>query len=337
MKLPNIKDHNFSEKKVFLRLDLDVPLSDGSISDDSRLTAGLESLHFLLKQNAKVIVAGHLGRPNGFDPKFSLKPIAEWFATKLSLQLEPSKTNEFDCFNIGENLILLENLRFYPQEESNDVDFARRLASLANIYVNDAFGASHRNHTSIVGVARLLPHFAGLRLEKEIETLSKVLENPQRPFIIVIGGEKIETKLPLVDKMVNFADNVLVGGEIATEITDVEGVKPNLIVAVLNNEKTDINSDDVQKFKGVIKTAKTIVWNGPMGIIQKDETKIGTKEIANSIAQTSAFTIVGGGNTVGFLKDIELLNRFSFVSTGGGAMLEFLSGEKLSGIEALVS
>lgn len=341
MKLPDIKAANVQNKKVFLRLDLDVYLENGQILDDARLWATYDTVQFLIEQGAKLIMAGHLGRPDGHDEKLSLKPVAQWYERRLNLSLSESKIGEFNGWSIGGQVSVLENLRFNPGEESNDEQFSKKLASLADIYVNDAFGASHRNHASVTGVPKFLPHYAGLRLQKEVEELLKVLENPARPLVVVIGGEKIETKLPLVEKMLKIADHVLVGGEIAEEVKSqklkVKIESSNILIGELNEQGTDINSEDIEKFKNIIKTAKTIVWNGPMGVIQEEETQKGTIEVANSIVQSSAHSIVGGGNTVGFLKNIGLIDKFSFVSTGGGAMLEFLSGEQLPGLEAFLS
>lgn len=335
MKLPDIKTVDVSSKRIFLRLDLDVYLENGQILDDSRLWATFDTVQYLIDNNAQVIIAGHLGRPKGADRKFTLLPVAQWYERRLNLSLSEGKIGEFDGWNFGDSVSILENLRFNSGEEENSEELAKQLSSIADIYVNDAFGNSHRNHASITGVPKFLPHYAGLRLQKEVEELSKILENPTRPLVIIIGGEKIETKLPLVEKMLKVADHVLVGGEIATELPSNDTSKPNVLVGSLNSEKTDLNAEDIEKFKRVIKTAKTIVWNGPMGVIQKEETQKGTIEIANSIVQSSAHTIVGGGNTVGFLKNAGLIDKFSFVSTGGGAMLGFLSGEQLPGLEAL--
>lgn len=336
MKLPDIKTANVKGKKVFLRLDLDVYLENGQILDDARLWATWETVEYLIEQGSQIIIAGHLGRPKGKDPNLSILPVAQWYERRLNLSIQETKLGEFKAWNFGQQVSILENLRFNPGEEENNEEFSKKLSSLAEVYVNDAFGDSHRNHASITGVPKLLPHYAGLRLQKEVEELSKVLDNPARPLVVVIGGEKIETKLPLVEKMLKLANHILVGGEIATEIPSSDK-KPNVSVGELNGTKTDLNPNDIEQFKSVIKTAKTIVWNGPMGVIQKEETQKGTIEIANAITSSSAHTIVGGGNTVGFLKQIGLIDKFSFVSTGGGAMLELLSGERLPGLEALLS
>lgn len=341
-KLPDIKNVNLKGKRVFVRADLDVPLSEFRvIEDETRLVAGMPTIQYLLEKGARVIVGGHLGRPRGFDKNLSLEPVAKWFSIKYKvLSIKYKKLEDFDGWEIGENLFLLENLRFYEGEEKNDPEFAQKLAKLADIYVNDAFAMCHRNHASIVGVPSLLSHYAGLRLQKEVEELSNILEKPKRPLVVIIGGQKIETKLPLIEKMEKFADFVLVGGKIAQEAKKVKAnLNKKVIVADSNQEGTDITEESLNQFLSVIKNAKTIVWNGPLGRIgaQKVDSERGTKELAKAIAQSSAYKVIGGGDTTEFVKRIGLFDKFDFVSTGGGAMLTFLSGEKLPGLEALIN
>lgn len=370
MQLPLLKNAEVEGKTVFLRADLDVPLSEvGSrksevgIEDDTRLKAALPTIEYLLKQNAKVIIAGKLGRPKGFDKSLSLKPVGKWFTEMLKqVQHDTDKTKlgEFDGWEIGANIFLLENLRFYEGEEKNDLGFSRKLASLADIYVNDAFAMCHRNHASIVGIAKILPHFAGFHLEKEVENLTRAMENPKRPLVVIIGGKKIETKLPLVEKMHRVADYVLVGGKIAGEGKElvkvqhekIVGHKSVLFVADTNQDGSDITDKDAESFLQIISLAKTIIWNGPMGVINSkfkilasrrsgqnsklNDTEHGTRLIAKGIIESGAYTIVGGGDTVEYLNKMGVLSKFSFASTGGGAMLAFLSGEKLPGIEVLL-
>ncbi|PJE58073.1 MAG: phosphoglycerate kinase [Candidatus Portnoybacteria bacterium CG10_big_fil_rev_8_21_14_0_10_36_7] len=348
--LPDLKTADVKNKKILLRLDLDVPLSiDGDIEDDTRLKDSLETLEYLLSSEAIVIIVGHLGRPEGKDEKLSLKPIANWFLNQLQItsnDLSVTNIEDFEGFKFSDKLFLLENIRFYKEEEENNPDFAKKLAGLTDIYINDAFAVSHREHASIVGVVKLLPHYAGFRLKKEIETLSSLLENPKRPFVVIIGGAKIETKLPLVEKMHQFADYVLVGGKIAEETRVLLKVqhekvaerKSVLLVADLNEDETDTMQNSVENFLQIINLAKTIIWNGPIGKTegQEEDLEIGTAKLAKGIVESGAYAVVGGGDTIGYLKKINLLDKFSFVSTGGGAMLEFLSGEKLPGIEALI-
>ena len=356
MKLCLLKNANVSGKTVFLRADLDVPLSQQKtnnrqqtkIIDDSRLLAWMPTLEYLLKNGAKVIIAGHLGRPKGVDKSLSLNPVAKWISNKLkieNLKLKKINLGEFDGWEVLPSLFLLENLRFYEGEEKNDEEFAKKLAGLADVYVNDAFAASHRKHASIVGVPKHLPHFAGFRLEKEIEVLSKVLKDPERPLVVLIGGAKLETKLPLVEKMHHFADYVLVGGKIAKETQSLikvqheklNSAKSMLFVGELNKNETDITDESTENFIQVINLAKTIIWNGPVGYVEnkKEDSARASRKLAYAIAKSKEFSIVGGGDTLGFLRNIGLSEEFSFLSTGGGAMLEFLSDNKLPGIEIL--
>lgn len=285
VKLPVI-DETVKNKRILIRGDIDVPLKP---FDDTRLKDIKPTIDFLLKQNCQVILCGHLGRPNGkIVPELSTKIIADYFEN---------------------NFQVLENLRFDPREENNNEDFARQLADLADIYVNEAFAASERAHASIVGVPKFLPHFAGFRLAKEVEILSKVLENPARPLLVIIGGAKIETKQPLINKMKNFADHVIIGGLLATKEKDfvIDSLPP----------------------------AKTIVWNGVFGEVETGHVA-GTEKLVKLILENKdAYKIVGGGDTVGFLDKIGLTKQFSWISSGGGSMLQFLAGEKLPGIQAL--
>lgn len=344
-KLSTVSKDQLQDKRIFLRLDLDVPIKGKTIEDTTRLEEGMPTVQYLLKNGVKqIIIVGHLGRPKGNDPVFSLEPIAKWFAEKLdSKGIQYELKNNFGGFEITPAVFLLENIRFFEEEEKNDQAFCKKLSMIADIYVNDAFAVSHRDHASITGVAKLLPHYAGLHLEKEVEVLSTILKDPQRPLAVLIGGAKIETKLPLVEKMHQFADYVLVGGKIADETRTLLAVqhekvidrKSALLVASLNEEKTDITQKDAENFVQIIILAKTVVWNGPMGKIEDASNGTGTKLIAEGIVQSGCYSVVGGGDSLGFLKQIGLLDKFSFVSTGGGAMLQFLSGKKLPGIEIL--
>lgn len=341
MKLPLLEKAEVCGQRVFMRADLDVPLRRlklPTIKDETRLLAWMPTLKFLLDNGAKVTIAGHLGRPKGFDGGLSLEPIAQWLCKKLKVEngkLKIAKIKDLEGWELSPRLFLLENLRFYEGEEKNDIGFAKKLASLENIYVNDAFAVCHRNHASVVSVPRYLLHFAGLRLQKETEVLGSVLENPKRPLVVIIGGAKIETKLPLVKQMYKFADYILVGGKIAREFD--KGKHASLIIAELNDDKTDITDKSVKMFLQIIRRAQTVVWNGPIGKILNKNTEKGTRQIAKAISTSSAFTVVGGGDTVGFLRKIHLINTFSFVSTGGGAMLAFLSKKNMPGLEALIA
>lgn len=356
MKLPSLRDIDVAGKRVFVRADLDVPLAQQptannkqtTIEDDTRLKAAMPTIEYLLQQGATVIVGGHLGRPhnarasrgksNSVDEHSSLGPVARWLSERFKIyDARFKKIGDLDGWQISDNLWLLENLRFYDGEEENDPEFAKKLASLADVYVNDAFSVAHRAHASVIGLARLLPHYAGLRLTKEVEVLSQVLENTKRPLVVIIGGAKVETKLPLVEKMRKFADYVLIGGKLPQQHSLQNIKNEKLIIADLIEEGTDITKESVDRFLQAIEKAATIVWNGPLGLIHKDaiDTEKGTREVAAAIAQSSAYKIVGGGDTIDYLQRLGIIDKFDFVSMGGGAMLAFLSGKKLPGIEAL--
>lgn len=341
--LPNLQDVNVKGKKVFVRCDFDVPLNkDSKIIDDTRLISGVSTVEYLIEEGATVIAAGHLGRPSGKDKKFSLEPVIKWYEEQFGQFSKKTLIGSFEGWEINKNFYILENLRFFNGEEEGDREFSKRLAKLSDIYVNEAFGASHRSHASIVGVPRYLPSFAGFHFIKETKILSRILNNPKRPLTVIIGGAKIDTKLPMVSSMHSFADYVLVGGEIAekTKILMHEshrvimGQKAELIVAELNEEKTDITRDSLDKFIDIIKKSNMIVWNGPMGFIEEGRVR-STSELSRAIVKTSGYKVVGGGDTIGYLNKQNLLKKFDFVSMGGGAMLEYLSGVELPGIKAL--
>ncbi len=307
MKLPQLSDFNFQGKRVLVRGDLDVPLRDGAVTDDTRIRECLPTIKYLLEHGASVILMGHLDRPEGrVVEKLKMAPVQE----KLTELLGSS------------NFTLRENLRFNPGEENNDPEFAKELASQGDFYVNEAFAASHRAHASVVGVPQLLPHCAGLHFVKEVENLSKVIENPQKPLVFVIGGAKPETKMPLVEEFKKKTDFVLVGGKLAASND-------------LAKDGLDINSEAIQRFLEIIKTARTIVWNGPMGKYEDEKWQEGTRKIAVAIAQSPGFKVVGGGDTIAALTKFGLLVKMDYVSTGGGAMLEFLAKGTLPGIDAL--
>lgn len=227
---------------------------------------------------------------------------------------------------------------FWPGETENDVDFAKTLAGLVDVYVNDAFGNSHREHASMVALPALLPHAAGLHLEREVEALGKLLESPARPFISIVGGAKIETKLPVINNLAKISHHVLVGGELPKEYDESkienQELRSKIVVAKLTEDGFDIDLESAHRFVRYIKEAKTIVWNGPMGLFEEGH-EIGSRGVANAILESGAYSVVGGGETTQFLEKHNLLSRFSFVSAGGGALLEFLSGKELPGIAAL--
>jgi phosphoglycerate kinase len=365
--LKSVKDARIESKTVLLRLDLDVPVENEEIQDDNRLVAGFKTLEFLLKKAKKVVICGHLDRPTPqfklLNSKFqisknkqiikdnkslNLLPVARWLKKELGIRTSDFKQCEVDGFSgwsLGENTFLLENIRFFEGEAENASEFAKKLASIADIFVNDAFAVCHRANASVAGVAKLLPSYAGFRLLEEVENLSKVLDNPKRPMVVIVGGAKISTKLPLVEKMYKIADFVLVGGKIAKEeevlfkVSKQKMAKNHSIlnVAHLIPSEEDISTKSLENFLEVIKLGKTIVWNGPVGLVEDSRYVENSKKIAEKIIETKAYSVIGGGDTVNFIKKIKMENRFSFVSTGGGAMLEFLAEEKLPGLEVLNS
>lgn len=371
MLLPQLSDAHLAGKTVFLRADFDVPMSlqtidkrpQTTLADDSRLQASLPTLVYLLTHQAKkIILAGHLDRPQGkIISKLSTQPVASWLAQKLAENLgeTPSKSGHrdyqivklpnyenvgLDAWGIGERLVVLENLRFHPGEEKNEPAFTQNLARLAELYVNEAFANSHRPHASMVSLPQLLPGFAGLHLQRETALLSKIITHPQRPLVVLIGGAKIETKFPLIEKMHLLADYVLLGGKIVEETRQlarvqhesIVGPRSELLVADLTPNHRDITMDSVELFRGPLNLAATLVWNGPMGVFEEEENEVGTRIIAEIIAGNhQAFKVVGGGDTLAAIDKYNLRDRMDWISTGGGAMLKYLVEGTLPALEAL--
>jgi phosphoglycerate kinase len=391
-----LRDINIKEKRVLLRCDFNVPIDNsGNILDDFRIRKIIPTIEYLLQNDAKIILLGHLGRPweeSTFPrsiilkKKYSLAPIGEYLSRILN---RPIKFLE-DC--IGgqiekevkamkpKEIILLENVRFYREEKENNQEFAKKLSLLGEVFVNDAFSVSHRNHASIVSIPKYLPSAAGLLMEAEVKNLSKVIENPERPLVAVIGGVKLETKIRAIIKLLDIADHILIGGQIANTILSAKGisigrflVNPELEAMAAKIELTnpkihlpidgkvslipidkdyihvaaigkirkeeecfDIGPETIELFSGIIKIAKTIIWNGPLGYFEDENFAQGTFLIAEAITRSKAFSVVGGGQTIAFLQKHGFLDKFHHASTGGGAMLEFLAQDgKLPGIEAL--
>lgn len=344
-----LRDFDFEGKRVFVRADLDVDVEgiDSHVNGereaghrerletDLRLISMKNTVDYLLAHGViQVIIGGHIKRPKGPDPSLStrqlLKPIQTILGTEISFWDQLSEVK-----NSNGKVVLLENLRFWPGEEKNDEGFARQIAEMADVYVNESFAVSHRAHASFVALPALLPHAAGLHLEEEVNHLTKVTRDPKRPFVAIIGGAKIETKIPVVENLSKIADFVLVGGYLPVEIKK-EGLSfgQNVIVGETTEDTQEISEGSTKRFVEVIADAKTVVWNGPMGHFE-DGFKTGTKAVADSIIKSGAYSIVGGGDTVEFLSKEGLLSKFSFVSNGGGSMLEFLAGKTLPGLKAL--
>jgi len=336
--MKSVKAAKVSGKKVILRADLDLPLRQASsgqveVADDTRLKALLPTLKYLLDRGAKVIVIGHLGRPEGKrDPKLSLEPVAVRLQELLRKRIEFFPELPITNYQLP-NIALLENLRFWDGEEKNDLGFAKKLAGLGDIFVNDAFAASHREHASIVEIPKHLPAYAGLRLEEEVKELGSVLVKPERPLIFIIGGAKTETKKPLVPAFAKIADKVLLGGLLMFS-RELERI-PNVVFPIDAKDAYDIGPKSVKFFTGIIKEAKTVVWNGPLGVWEKPRYARGTRMIAEELALLPGKTIAGGGDTIAALNASGLASKISYVSLGGGAMLEFLAGKKLPGLVAL--
>lgn len=304
-------------KKVLLRLDLDVPLRQAQghgqleVTEDFRLKAALPTLDLCLQNASQVIIMGHVGRPTGENPSFSVAPIYDWLTE-----------HGYKNFKILENLRFEEGESFDSAQDLRDdnIEYAKELASLGDVYVNEAFG-SHHPAASTTILPTLLPHAVGLHFAKEVEKLTEVRENPKHPLVVIIGGVKLEDKLPAIEAMRKIADSVLIGGKIASEI----GLSKNL-----TEDGFDINDETISQWKLVLQNASMIVWNGPLGKTEK-----GTLEIAKAVIDSGAESIVGGGDTIDLLDQLDLLDKFSFVSVGGGAMLKFLTEGTLPTIEAL--
>lgn len=345
--MKTLNDFDFKNKRVLVRCEFNVPLDEkGNISDDFRIVQTLPTINYLIEKGAKLLLMCHLGRPDGkIVKKLRLDPVAE----KLSVLLGRPIKKLNDCVGAeveeaiqkiqsGE-VFLLENLRFYKEEEENDENFAKKLSKLGDIYINDAFGDSHRAHASIVGVPKYLPHGAGFLLEKEVKFLTKIMKNPKRPLVAIIGGKKIEkTKLNLINRFSGNGGWVLIGGLIKKGIKEknIKLDEPQKVIEPVEEViGLDISQKTVNLFKEKIKKAKTIFWDGVLGKTEEKKFQAGSEAIARAIIASSAFSVVGGGETVEFINRLGLSGKFNHVSTGGGAMLDFISDGKLVGIEAL--
>jgi phosphoglycerate kinase len=344
MSLPrSVREADVDGKSVLVRADLNVPLENGRVADDTRIRAALPTLGLLLERGARrVRVCSHLGRPKGEDPAFRIEPVRERLSSLLS----------------DERIDVLENTRFDPGETANDPDFARKLTEGCDLFVNDAFGSAHRAHASTVGVAELLPAYAGLLLLAELEHLGRLLDDVERPFVLVTGGAKVADKLGVLENLGGRADEVLVGGKMAEELRDdnplsFEVVLPTDVVAANrfaeDAETTvapfdalpdgwlglDIGPDSSKDFAARIRASRTVFWNGPMGVFEWAPFAAGTKAVAEAVAAVDGYTVVGGGDSVRAVNELGLDEDVSWVSTGGGASLELLEGKILPGVAAI--
>ncbi|WP_415290801.1 phosphoglycerate kinase [Candidatus Pelagibacter sp. Uisw_136] len=389
----NIKDEtNLNQKKVLLRLDLNVPLDDGKITDTTRIDKILPTIKFLLKSEAKIIILSHVGRPKGkVVNELSLKPICENLKNKLNENIKLISRNikeikSTDLFNEqDEKIVILENIRFYEEEEKNDNGFAKHLASLADIYVNDAFSCSHRAHASIFEITKFIPSYAGLQLNLEIDALTKITSEIQRPITCIIGGSKISSKINIIKNLIIKFDNIIIVGGMANNILKYKGyeigksiqedncdkiieeifslskkesckiiypedvaVGKNLDGSAEIKELNNISKDElildigpktIKTINLLIEESSTILWNGPAGYFENPNFAKGSLEIAKKIIEknksNTIYSVVGGGDTVSLLNGIIAINNFNFVSTAGGAFLEYLEGKELPGIKAL--
>jgi phosphoglycerate kinase len=345
MEIKKIQDGNFANKKVLVRADFNVAVVDGVAKERFKLEACKKSVDYLMsKEGVKIALASHLGRPEGkVDPNFSLEQVKDELENILGRKI----IFVSDCVgqvvsDALENLlpgeiILLENVRFHEGDEKNDNAFSAELAGNFDLFINDAFSVCHRNQASVTGVTKFLDSYAGLWLQEEIKNLNRVLHEPESPSTAIIGGAKIETKLPLIKIFEKTYSHVLVGGKVANEAVE-QGITFSPKVVLPSDFAPgfkDIGPKTIKRFNEFIASSKVIVWNGPMGKFEESPFDTGTREILNAIIESDAFTLIGGGESIQALEESGLMSKVSFVSTGGGAMLEYLSGNQMPGIEAL--
>ena len=392
MSKKTVKDIDLEGKKVLVRCDFNVPMDEQkNITDNTRIVAALPTIKYLLENNCAIILCSHLGRPKGeFKPEFSLQPVAEELSNLLGKEIIMAKdvigedaTSKAADLKQGE-ILLLENVRFHREETDNDAEFSKKLAGLAEVYVNDAFGAAHRAHASTAGVAAYLPAVSGFLIEKELKFLGNAISNPERPFVAILGGAKVSDKIGVIDSLLEKVDTLMIGGgmaytffkaqgygvgdsiceldklDLATELmakAKEKGVKFMLPVDTKIGkefkpdteskivpwteipdgwEGFDIGTKTIEMFSEELKNAKTVVWNGPVGLFEFDQFAIGTSSIAKVLSEIDATTIIGGGDSAAAVKKAGLEDKMTHISTGGGASLEFLEGKKLPGIECLL-
>ena len=386
-----IRDIDVSGKRVFVRVDYNVPMNaELKIVDDTRIVSTLPTINYLIEHNAKVILCSHLGRPNGqVDPKLSLRPVLARLSKLLDKPvsfaediLDKSTPEMIDKMHDGD-VLMLENIRFYKEEDKNDEKFAKYLATLADVYVLEAFATAHRKHASTYGIARLLPSAVGFLVEQELLIFDKVLNNPDHPFVAILGGAKVADKLPVIENLLDKVDTILIGGgmaytfikaiggnvgmsildntkiELAKEILDKAKEKGVKIILPIDNvgakefsedaetklfnsgffadgyQGMDIGPKTIKEFKKIIKKAKTIVWNGPLGVYEYEKFKKGTNKVAKYVAKSKAISVIGGGDSVAAIQSLGVAKKVTHLSTGGGASLMLLQGKKLPCVEVI--
>lgn len=391
MNKKTVKDIDLKGKKVFVRCDFNVPMDENqNITDNTRIKAALPTIKYLLEQNCKIILASHLGRPKGeVKPEYSLKPVAKELSKLLGKEvimandvIGEDATTKAENLKEGE-MLLLENVRFHKEETDNDPEFAKKLASMAEIFVNDAFGTAHRAHASTTGIADYIPGVSGFLIEKELKFLGNAVNNPERPFVAILGGAKVSDKIGVIDSLLDKVDTLMIGGGMAYTFFKAQGYnvgnslceveKTGLALEAMEKAKEkgvklllpidtkigkefkpdtesktvawteipddwegfDIGEKTIEMFKNELKTAKTVIWNGPLGLFEFEQFAIGTNEIAKTLAELDATTIIGGGDSAAAVTKAGLAHKMTHISTGGGASLEFLEGKKLPGIECL--
>lgn len=387
-----VRDIDVKNKKIILRCDFNVPLQDGAITDDTRIEAAMPTIEYLLEQGAAIIIMSHLGRPKGeADMKYTLKPVADRLSQLLKKEVIFSSSPLVVDNGVREDaaslksgqVMLLENVRFRKEETENGADFAKELASLADIFVNDAFGTAHRAHASTAGVADYLPAVSGFLIEKEIEFLGGAIENPERPFVAIMGGAKVGDKISVIESLLKKVNVLIIGGgmsytfyksmgyEIGTSILDAEsielagrllkqaeaqGVKLLLPIDVVcgkefkNDTQTlvcdrteipedmmglDIGPKTIELYTNEISKAKTVIWNGPVGVFEMETFAKGTYEVAKAMSESNGVTIIGGGDSAAAVEQFGLADKMTHISTGGGASLEFIEGKELPGVTVL--
>ena len=392
MNKKTVKDIDLKGKKVFVRCDFNVPMDEErNITDNTRIVAALPTIKYLLEQNCKIILASHLGRPKGeVKPEYSLAPVAKELSRLLNKEvimakdvIGPDAMEKAKNLKEGE-ILLLENVRFHREETDNDPEFSKKLASMAEIFVNDAFGTAHRAHSSTTGIASYLPAVSGFLIEKELKFLGDALYNPERPFVAILGGAKVSDKIGVIDSLLEKVDTLIIGGGMAYTFFKAQGYevgnslceldKLDLARELMEKAKTkgvklilpvdtkvgkefkvdtesktvkyteipadwegfDIGEETIKMFSDEIRKAKTVVWNGPLGLFEFPQFAIGTNAIAKVLSEIDATTIIGGGDSAAAVEKAGLADKMTHISTGGGASLEFLEGKKLPGIEALL-